>query len=85
MKVTINIDDDLLTRVMASSGIKSKTEAINHTLREWDRRHRLKDMLEKIAARTDEEMREAFDPNYDLMASRLAETAALYGKGTRAH
>jgi Arc/MetJ family transcription regulator len=83
MKVTINIDDEILARVMASSGIKSKTEAINHTLREWDRRHRLREMLEKIAARTGDEMRDSFDPDYDLMASRLAETAALYGKRTR--
>ena len=82
MKVTMNIDDDLLARVMASSGIKSKTAAVNHTLREWDRRTRLRDMLEKIAAHSEEELRDAFDPNYDILASRLAETAALYGKGT---
>ncbi len=83
MKVTMNIDDDLLERVMKASGIKSKTGAVNHTLREWDRRHRLAAMLEKINERTDEELFDAIDPNYDIMASRLAETAALYGKNPR--
>lgn len=80
MKVTMNIDDDLLKRVMKASGIKSKTGAVNHTLREWDRRHRLKTLSEISLGFTDAEVVNALDPNYDLMALRLAETSKPYGK-----
>ncbi len=41
MKLTLNIDDELLTRVMESTGAKTKTDAIHAALAEVDRRHKL--------------------------------------------
>ena len=45
MKLTLNIDDELLTRVMASTGAKTKTDAIHAALAEVDRRHKLIELL----------------------------------------
>ncbi len=41
MKLTLNIDDELLTRVMDTTGAKTKTEAIHAALAEVDRRNKL--------------------------------------------
>ena len=41
MKLTLNIDDELLTRVMESTGAKTKTDAIHAALAEVDRRNKL--------------------------------------------
>lgn len=41
MKFTLNIDDDLLSRVMEATGAKTKTEAIHAALAEIDRRNKL--------------------------------------------
>ncbi len=84
MKVTMNIEDDLLERVMESSGISSKTGAVDYALREWDRRHRLKTLLETNLGLPEKDIIHAFDPNYDLMSLRVAETPVEYGKGTGA-
>jgi Bacterial antitoxin of type II TA system, VapB len=80
MKITLNIDDGLLERVMKASGIHSKTGVIDHVMREWDRRYRLKKLSEIGLGFTDEQVANAFDPNYDLMALRLAETPIPYGE-----
>lgn len=83
MKITMNIDDALLKSVMSSTGIKSKTGAVDHVLREWDRRHKLKTLLETNLGLTENELINAFDPTYDLMGLRAAESALKYGQGTR--
>ena len=41
MKITMNIDDVLLARVMKSSGAKTKTAAVDYALPEVDRRERI--------------------------------------------
>jgi len=41
MKFTLNIDDELLTRVMETTGAKTKTDAIHAALAEVDRRNKL--------------------------------------------
>ena len=41
MKFTLNIDDNLLARVMETTGAKTKTEAIHAALAEVDRRNKL--------------------------------------------
>jgi Arc/MetJ family transcription regulator len=83
MKITMNIDDALLKSVMLSTGIKSKTGAVDHVLRDWDRRFKLKTLLENNLGLTEDELIHAFDPNYDVMELRAAETPATYGEGTR--
>jgi Arc/MetJ family transcription regulator len=79
----MNIDDDLLKRVVKTTGIKSKTGAVDHALREWDRRYRLKTLLETNLGLTEKELITAFDPSYDVETLRAAESPAEYGKGTR--
>lgn len=83
MKITMNIDGALLESVMASTGIKSKTGAVDHVLREWDRRFKLKTLLETNLGLSEHELVHAFDPKYDVMALRVAETAVKYGEGSR--
>ena len=76
MKMTLNIDDELLARVMAFSGAKTKTEAIGNALREMDRRAKLSALLKDDFGMTSEDCRNAIDPAYDLEAMRVAETPA---------
>jgi Arc/MetJ family transcription regulator len=45
MKLTLNIDDALLTRVMETTGAKTKTDAIHAALAEVDRRNKLVALL----------------------------------------
>ena len=73
MKITMNIDDALLGRVMAAHGITSKTKAVDFALRELDRRSSLKVLLSTSMGYTDAEIISAFDTNYDLMDLRVAE------------
>jgi Arc/MetJ family transcription regulator len=45
MKLTINLDEKLLDRVVTITGASTKTEAITLALREIDRRARLVEVL----------------------------------------
>ena len=47
MKLTLNIDDELLERVRETMGAKTKTEAIHLALKEMDRRNKLIELLAK--------------------------------------
>jgi len=47
MKLTLNIDDELLERVRETTGAKTKTEAIHVALNEMDRRNKLRELLAK--------------------------------------
>lgn len=61
MKLTLNIDDDLLTRVMETTGAKTKTEAIHAALAEVDRRNKLIALLSEGLG--DIDWKNAFDEN----------------------
>jgi len=76
MKLTLNIDDDLLERVRESTGAKTKTEAIHYALTEIDRRNRLRALLAEDIGLTPEEWRNAFDESVvedEEPAARAAE------------
>lgn len=45
MRTTLNIDDDALTEAMEVSPGRTKTAVINEALREYARRHRVRDLL----------------------------------------
>jgi Arc/MetJ family transcription regulator len=83
MKMTLNIDDGLLDRVMAFTGAKTKTEAIDVALREMDRRARLIEVLGRDHGMTSEDWRNAFEPGYDVTALRAAEQPSTYGRKPR--
>jgi len=80
MKMTMHIDKDLLQRVMETYGYASKTEAVEMALRELDRRTRFREFGRTGLGLTPEELADAVDPNYDLMAMRIAEIPPKYGK-----
>ncbi len=80
MKMTMHIDEALLDRIVKSHGFASKTEAVDTALREMDRKARLKEFFKKGLGFSPEALRAGVDPNYDLMALRIAETPPKYVK-----
>jgi Arc/MetJ family transcription regulator len=61
MKLTINLDGELLDRVVAITGASTKTEAIHFALREVDRRGRLLGILREGLGASPDELRSMFD------------------------
>lgn len=78
MKITLNVDDALLDRVVKSTGSKTKTAAIDLALREMDRRSRLYEVLSRGSGVEGEELANMFDPASDPMTLRAAEDPAKY-------
>ena len=83
MKMTMNVDDALLERVMKATGITSKTKAIDLALREMDRRAELKRLTSEGLGLTAAELREAYDPASDLEELRRVEKPVSYGRKSR--
>jgi hypothetical protein len=79
MKLTINVDDALLDRVVKVTGASTKTEAITHALREVDRRARLVALLREGTGATPEELTGLFEQASDPGSLRVAETSGRYG------
>jgi Arc/MetJ family transcription regulator len=84
MKMTMHIDDDLLSRVMTATGASSKTKAIDLALREMDRRATLARLCHEGLGLSPAELKDAIDPNYDLEALRRRETPVSYARKPRA-
>jgi len=80
MRLTLNIDGELLDRVVKATAAKTKTEAITLALREMDRRHRLAETLRRGTGATADELKEMFDPASDPLILRVAESAPAFGK-----
>ena len=80
MKMTMHIDDDLLARVMKNYGCVSKTDAVDFALNELDRKARLKAFAKDGLGLKPEELSAGVDPDYDVLALRVAETPPPYGK-----
>ncbi len=78
MKMTINVDEALLDRVVEITGASTKTEAITIALREVDRRARLVEVLREGTGATSEELKDMFDPASDPTALRVAEGVPPY-------
>lgn len=82
--MTMHIDEELLERVVKRFGCESKTEAVEMALREMDRKARFRDMVKNGLGFTPAELRNAVDPDYDILSLRVAEPAPAYGsKKTR--
>jgi hypothetical protein len=80
MKLTLNIDDALLTRVMETTGAKTKTEAIHAALAEVDRRNKLIALLSEGVG--DVDWKNAFDVRSwaDQETVLVAETPPVPGE-----
>ncbi len=83
MKMTLHIDDALLERVMAGTGAKSKTMAVDLALREIDRRTELKRLTAEGLGLTPAELREAFDPASIPSENGSANPPVSYGRKPR--
>jgi Arc/MetJ family transcription regulator len=83
MKMTMYIDDELLARVMASTGTTSKTKAIDLALREMDRRAKLVKLSSAGLGLGPDELKETVDPRYKLESLRDRETPIDYGRKPR--
>ena len=83
MKITLNIDPVLLRRAQQIAGTDNKTATIDLALRDFVNRGSLLAALEDAKRVSPEEWSAALDPDYDLMATRVAETASVYGRKTR--
>lgn len=83
--MTVEIDDELLARVMAMTGSRTKTAAIGLALREMDRRGELLRLLDDDLGMTPDAWRGAFDAAADPETLHAAEKSATYGGRTRSH
>lgn len=83
MKITLNVDEALLERVMKGLGVASKTHAIDLALREMDRKTTLRTLAAEGLGLTTEELEAVFDSDYDLMSARVAEGSGTYRKRPR--
>lgn len=87
MKLTLNIDDNLLDRVKDSTGAKTKTEAIHLALNEMDRRAKLIAILAEDIDMTPADWRNAFDDNAvvedDSLSARVAEIPSAHERKPR--
>ena len=61
MKMTMNIDEDVLTEVMEITGAKTKTAAVEMALTEMARRRKLGKALHELAEIPGEEMAAGYD------------------------
>lgn len=78
MKITLNVDDALLDRVVESTGAKTKTAAIDFALREVDRRAELTKVLARGSGLSGEALANLFDPASDPAKLRVAEDPTDY-------
>ena len=84
MKMTMHIDEVLLKRVMAATGIRSKTRAVDLALREIDRRAELIRLAREGLGLTSEELKSAFNPDSDPEKTlHCAEPRRTYGRKSR--
>ena len=84
MKMTMHIEESLLKRVMAATGVTSKTKAVDLALRELDRRAELIRLAREGLGLTTAELQRAFDPASDPDATlHCAERPLKYGRRSR--
>ncbi len=62
MKMTMHIDEEVLARVMAVTGAKTKTAAVETALNEMARRHKMKELFSAGLGLTPDELANVFDP-----------------------
>ena len=78
MKMTMHIDEVVLSKVMAAHDCASKTEAVDMALREMARKADFRAMIASGSPFTAAELKAAVDPSYDIAALRAAEPAGRY-------
>jgi hypothetical protein len=74
MKITVEIDEKKLSRLMKLTGIATKTKALDYALSAAERSARRDRLLSTSIARKD--LENAVEPRYDLRALRARERPA---------
>jgi len=74
MKMTVEIDEKKLSRLMKLTGIKTKTRALNYALNAAERTARLSRLLSTTLSQKD--LKNAIDPRYDVLELRARERPA---------
>jgi hypothetical protein len=82
MKMTMHIDEDVLTEVMKTTGLKSKTKAVAFALNEMARKAKLKAVLNKGLGLSPYELKNLFDPA-SLATMAVAEDPGKYGNDNK--
>ena len=72
MRITVELDDQKLLRVMQLTGLKTRKEAIDYALSQAERAAKIAKLFAR-PRRSKEELRNLLDPNYDLMTLREQE------------
>ena len=83
MKLTIDLEKDLLERVVRLTGARTRTEAITTALKEIDRRGKLVELLREGTGATQSELKDMFDPDSDPVLLRVAEEQHPYDGGAK--
>lgn len=78
MKITVNMDDELLESVMTITGATTKTEAIHIALKDIVRRAKLLNILKEGSGLPPDELTNLFDPASDPMKLRVGEGITPY-------
>lgn len=83
MKMTMNIDEEVLERVMKITGASTKKEAVEIALKEMARRHKMKELFSAGLGLSPGELRDSWDPSslaLDNHGLSAAEDGSGYGK-----
>jgi len=64
-------------------GCTSKTETVDFALKELDRLHRLREFAENGLGLTPDELKNAVDPDYDILSMREASTLKVAEESPR--
>lgn len=83
MKITVDLDNALLERVVALTGARTRTEAITTALREVERRGRLVEILRAGTGASAKALKQMFDPASDPAVLRVADDPEVYGSADR--
>lgn len=88
MKMTMHIDEDLLSEVMLATGASSKTAAVNEALHKVASKFRQRDRLKSGLGMTSEEIRKSFDAKMalglgDNANAHVSETPVAYKYGRK--
>ncbi|MHC1769527.1 MAG: type II toxin-antitoxin system VapB family antitoxin [Verrucomicrobiia bacterium] len=81
--MTLHIDDALLERVIAATGAKSKTMAVDLALRELDRRAELRRLTAEGLGLSAKELRDVFDPASSRSEPIVLARPPRYGRKSR--
>lgn len=88
MKMTMHIDEGLLSEVMLATGASSKTAAVNEALRKVASKFRQRERWKSGLGMTAAEIRKSFDANMalglgDNDSARVADTPTAYKHGRK--